>query len=124
MTTLRIIRDVKRRFPELNQLPKQDLRLVEKALVYATGLGSRGELVSDEENEALLKRLGLKGGITPANSLKAYRLRENLTQKELSRRSDIPQSNISAMEKGSRPIGLKIAKKLATILHCDYKKLV
>lgn len=124
MTALRMLRDIKKRFPGLKELPKQELRLVEKALVYATGLDTHGELVSEEENEALLKKLGLKGGITPANSLKAYRLRENLTQEELARQSRIPQSNISAMEKGTRPIGLKSAKKLATILRCDYKKLV
>jgi transcriptional regulator with XRE-family HTH domain len=43
---------------------------------------------------------------------------------ELAQRARIPQSNISAMEKGVRPIGLKSAKKLARILHCNYKKLV
>lgn len=124
MTVLRMLKVVKRRFPELKELPKRNLRLVEEALVYATNLGADEELVSEEENMALLKKLGLKGGITPSNSLKAYRLRENLTQEELARRSSIPQSNISAMEKGARPIGLKSAKKLAQILRCDYKKLV
>jgi DNA-binding XRE family transcriptional regulator len=124
MTALGILKNVKRLFPELKELPKEKLRVVEEALVYAAGLGPDERLISAEENKQLLKKLGLKGGITPANSLKAYRLRQNLTQEELARRADIPQSNISAMEKGTRPIGLKSAKKLAFILHCNYKKLV
>ena len=124
MTAFSVLKNVKRRFPELDELPKQKLRMVEKALVFAAGLETEEELISEEENKALLKKLGLKGGITPANSLKAYRLRQNLTQEELARRSHVPQSNISAMEKGTRPIGLKSAKKLAQILRCDYKKLI
>lgn len=124
MTALRVLKDVKKRFPELKELPKGSQKLVEEALVYAAGLGTDEALISEAENRVLLKNLGLKGGITPANSLKAYRLRENLTQEELARRSSIPQSNISAMEKGTRPIGLKSAKKLARILRCNYKKLV
>lgn len=124
MTAFSVLKNVKRRFPELEQLPKRKLQVVEKALVYAAGLATSEELISEEENGVLLKKLGLKGGITPANSLKTYRLRQNLTQVELAHRSDIPQSNISAMEKGARPIGLKSAKKLAQILRCDYKKLI
>ena len=124
MSPLSVLKKIKRRFPELSELPKQKLEMVEKAVVYAAGLATSEELISDEENKSLLKKLGLKGGITPANSLKAYRSRRNLTQEGLARRSDIPQSNISAMEKGTRPIGLKSAKKLAAILHCDYKKLI
>ena len=124
MTAFSMLKNVKRRFPELEQLPKRKLQVVEKALVYAAGLATSEELISEKENKVLLKKLGFKGGITPANSLKAYRLRQNLTQEELARRSHIPQSNISAMEKGTRPLGLKSAKKLAAILRCDYKKLI
>lgn len=124
MTAFSVLKNVKRRFPELAELPKRKLQVVEKALVYAAGLATEEALISEEENKALLKKLGQKGGITPAGSLKAYRLRQNLTQEELARRSHIPQSNISAMEKGSRPIGLRSAKKLAQILRCDYKKLI
>jgi transcriptional regulator with XRE-family HTH domain len=45
-------------------------------------------------------------------------------QQELALKSNISQANISAMEKGSRPIGLNVAIKLAKILRCDYKKLL
>ena len=110
MTALKALRDVKSRFPELKELPKRKLKLVEEALVYAMGLSTNEELISEEENKILLEKLGVTGGVTPANSLKAYRIRENLTQGELARRSGISQSNISAMEKGNRPIGLPIGR--------------
>ncbi len=124
MTAITVLKNVKKRFPSLRDLPKGKLRIVEEALVYAAGLGTDEELISDGENRALLKKLEFPGGITPANSLKAYRIREDLTQQELAKKSGIPQSNISAMEKGTRPIGLKTARKLADILRCHYKKLV
>jgi DNA-binding XRE family transcriptional regulator len=105
-------------------LLKAELRLVKKALIYASKLGINEEVVSEKEHKKFMIQIGSKGGITPVNSLKAYRLREELTQKELAKASGISQSNISAMEKGRRPIGLNIAKKLAKILNCEYKKLV
>ena len=124
MTAMAVLKNVRKRFPGLRDLPKGKLRIVEEALMYAAGLGTDDELISEEENRALLKKLELRGGITPANSLKVYRIREQLTQEELAKRSGIPQSNISAMEKGKRPIGLRMAKRVAKILRCDYKKLV
>jgi len=32
----------------------------------------------------------------------------------------IPQGNISQMERGKRPIGKQIAKRLADLFHTDY----
>lgn len=54
-----------------------------------------------------------KAGLT----LRGARYREGLTQKELAKRSGVSQENISKMENGQRPIGEKVAKKLATVLH-------
>lgn len=71
-----------------------------------------------------MKELEPKGGMTPGVRLKVYRLREELTQQQLAKKSGISQANISAMEKGTRAIGLNVAKKLSKILKCDYKKLV
>ena len=71
-----------------------------------------------------MKELEPKEGMTPGVRLKIYRLREELTQQELAKKSGISQANISAMEKGSRPIGLNVAKKLAKILKFDCKKLI
>ena len=49
------------------------------------------------------------------------RMRENLTQAELSEITGIPQSHISEMENGKRPIGKKHARLFAKALNCGYK---
>lgn len=121
MSPVQVIKTVKERFPELQKLSKAEFKVVEKAIVYAAQLQ---DLVGDAKHRELMKKIEGKGGITPANSLKAYRLRSDLTQQELAKRSGISQANISAMEHGRRPIGLNASKKLAKILDCDYRKLI
>ncbi|MDZ7760096.1 MAG: helix-turn-helix transcriptional regulator [Desulfovermiculus sp.] len=55
-------------------------------------------------------------------ALRAYRTRENLTQKKLSEETGIPQHQISEMENGKRTIGKERAKKLAAALNVsDYR---
>ncbi|MBW2742183.1 MAG: helix-turn-helix transcriptional regulator [Deltaproteobacteria bacterium] len=49
------------------------------------------------------------------------RCREDMTQKELSECTGIPQRHISEMENGKRPIGKKNAQKLAKALNANYK---
>ena len=56
--------------------------------------------------------------------LRGIRLREDLTQEELARLTNIPRANISAMEHGKRPIGKETAKRLAAVLHCDYRRFL
>ena len=124
MTKKLILKSIKQKFPEVFMLPEVELKLIKKALLYAAKMPSDEELLTKKEHDELMKELGPKGDITSASSLKAYRLRQELTQKELAAKSKIPQANISAMENGKRPIGLNIAKKLAKILKCDYKKLL
>ncbi|WP_226989255.1 helix-turn-helix transcriptional regulator [Desulfuromonas sp. TF] len=58
-------------------------------------------------------------------ALRAYRTREDLTQKELSARTGIPQHHISEMENGKRPIGKERARMLAEALGVgDWRMLV
>lgn len=58
-------------------------------------------------------------------ALRAYRTRENLTQKELAARTGIPQHHLSEMENGKRPIGKERARKLAEALGvADWRVLV
>ncbi len=57
-------------------------------------------------------------------ALRAYRHRENLTQKELSALTGIPQHHISEMENGKRTIGKERARKLGAALHCDYRRFL
>ena len=55
------------------------------------------------------------------HALRGLRLRENLTQKQLAEMIGGKPSHISEMENGKRPIGKKIAKRLAKALRTDYK---
>lgn len=57
----------------------------------------------------------------PGLALKGARAREGLSQSELARKLGIPQSNLSKMESGRRPIGKKMAVRLARILKTDYR---
>ena len=56
-------------------------------------------------------------------ALRGARYREGLSQKELAKRTGITQDNISKMENGKRPIGEKVAKKLAKALKIDFELL-
>lgn len=53
--------------------------------------------------------------------LRGLRAREGLTQVEMGRLLDMPQGNISQMERGKRPIGKQIAKRLAELFKTDYR---
>ena len=57
----------------------------------------------------------------PGVCLAGSRLKEGMTQRELSELTGIPQSHISEMENGKRPIGKKRAKILAKALNVGYK---
>lgn len=57
----------------------------------------------------------------PGLSLVGARYKEDMTQKELSNLTGIPQGHISQMENGKRPIGITIAKKLGKALNISYK---
>lgn len=57
--------------------------------------------------------------------LKGARLREGLTQKQLSETTGIPQRHISEMETGNRQVGRKRAEILADALNIsDYRMLL
>jgi transcriptional regulator with XRE-family HTH domain len=56
-----------------------------------------------------------------AIALSGLRCREALTQKQLGEIIGVKQSNISLMERGLRPIGKDIAKRLAQALNADYR---
>jgi len=57
-------------------------------------------------------------------ALRAYRLREGMTQVQLAHACGIPRRHISDMENGRRPIGKENAKKLADVLNTDYRMLL
>jgi DNA-binding XRE family transcriptional regulator len=125
MTASAVLKRVRKAYPEVfEKLPKPQLKLVESAILYASKLSETVEVLSDSEHKKLMKEMTGKDRLTSGDRLKAYRLREDLSQIELARKCGIPQANISAMEAGRRAIGIQSAKKLADVLNCDYRQLI
>jgi transcriptional regulator with XRE-family HTH domain len=56
--------------------------------------------------------------------LRLFRNRASLSQVKLADNIGIKQHHISEMEKNKRPVGKNLAKKLAVVLSCDYKKFL
>lgn len=56
-----------------------------------------------------------------ATYLTGLRLRDDLTQAQLAKEIGVSQPNISDMERGKRPIGKTVAKRLADIFKTDYR---
>ncbi len=54
-------------------------------------------------------------------TLKSYRSKHALTQKELAKLVKVNQHHISEMENGKRQIGKEIAKRFATLFKIDYR---
>ena len=73
-----------------------------------------------EEIERLFAELN-KGGTEAGAMLRAARLREDLTQKELAEKLGMPQGHISAMEHGKKTIGKKMGQRLANVLNVSAK---
>lgn len=59
-----------------------------------------------------------------AASLLAHRVSHNLTQKQLSEAIKVKQSNLSEMETGKRPIGKRMAYRIADFFKTDYREFL
>lgn len=59
-----------------------------------------------------------------ALNLRGLRNREGLTQEQLGNAIGVEQSNVSKMERGTRRIGIKIAKRIEEIFGIDYHLFV
>ena len=57
----------------------------------------------------------------PGAALQGARLKEEMSQVELADKLGISQTDLSKMEHGKRPIGKKMAKRLASALKIDYR---
>lgn len=57
----------------------------------------------------------------PGTLLRGLRYREGLSQLEFSKKLNISQTNLSAMENGKRNIGKEFAKRIADIFGLDYR---
>ena len=84
----------------------------------------KGALRADEfilaDESAVIRKIDAQ--FTRAGAcLQGARLKGGLSQVELAGKLRIPQTNVSAMELGKRPIGKKMAKRLAKVLNVDYR---
>jgi DNA-binding XRE family transcriptional regulator len=66
----------------------------------------------------------LKAESSPAENLREMREWLGISAAELSRRTGISPQHISGMENGTRPIGKKLAAKIATALGCSPESFV
>jgi DNA-binding XRE family transcriptional regulator len=82
-------------------------------------------VVKEEEEQNMsfdeAMKLLLKGKNQASVVLRGFRYREGLTQEALGEILGIDQTNISKMERGLRPIGKLMAKKLAEFFKTDYR---
>ncbi len=101
-----------------------DLKTIKKVLALHEKLKNEDddELVSIDEMKTFMDNL--LGERTVGDAIRAYRNREEITQKELAIKSRIKRQHISEIERGERNIGVATAKKLAKALNCNYKSLL
>lgn len=86
-------------------------------------VGASDDYMSADEMRAILKEKNPLIG-TPGGMIKGYRAREELTQQQLAKKAGLKQGHLSAMERNKRPIGVKVAKRLAKVLKCDYRRFL
>jgi len=122
------------------KVPPTDHQLIYRVVIEMPGKKKRLSFVTEKylpKLEAFLEKYGesepvpweelaagriakyKKAGL----ALRGARYREGISQKELARRCGISQENISRMENGKRPIGVRVAKKLARVLRIDVELL-
>lgn len=101
---------------------KADLKLIKKIIsLYEEFKNEDDYMNASEAIEYINNKLG---DISISEKIKAYRQRENITQKELANKTEIKQQHISEIERGIRQVGVITAKKLAIALNCDYRQLL
>lgn len=76
-----------------------------------------------EELQEKIKRRHAEAG-TPRGALRAYLTAQGWTQAVLSKKTGIPQGNISQMLGGKRPIGPAMAKKFGEVFGVDYRRFL
>jgi DNA-binding XRE family transcriptional regulator len=60
----------------------------------------------------------------PGALLQGIRVREGLSQVEMAKALKVTQPNLSQMEKGTRPIGKTIAKRIEALYDIDYRSFL
>ncbi len=75
----------------------------------------------NEEGEELLSFEEVFPDHQPGETVRGFRLREELTQAALAEKIGVRQHHISEIENGKRSISLEMAKKLASVLGTDHR---
>ncbi|MFZ1986095.1 MAG: helix-turn-helix transcriptional regulator [Desulfatitalea sp.] len=108
-------KSITEKFAELCiRVPAQDVAMILELLKSA------GHSVEVSERE-LLSVDEVFPDSHPGKILRGLRVREGLTQAQLSEKTGLNTRHISEMEHGKRPIGKAMAKRLATALGASYR---
>ncbi len=114
-TTYKVVVEMSGKVKKLTFVPAKHL---EKLEAFLQKYGESESISWEQLAKDDIAKYG-KTGIV----LRGARYREGLSQKELAKLTGISQENISKMENGQRPIGEKVAKKLAKALRIDFELL-
>jgi transcriptional regulator with XRE-family HTH domain len=82
---------------------------------------NQGPTAPNSNKEGLSTFEELFPGFHAGNALRGARSREGLTQVQLAALIGVKSTHISAMERGKRPIGKEMAKRLGKALRIGYK---
>ena len=100
---------------------KGDWSQIKALKEFAKGIGLTLKLKDPSEQVslelAMPEMIDNRGGVC----LRGGRVKENITQSELSKLTGISQRHISEMENGKRAIGKESAKKFGNVLKVDYR---
>lgn len=102
------------------QVPRETAKAV---LTLLKGTAGDDEKIILAEESGTIRKIDAKYS-RPGACLQGARLKEGLNQVELSKKLGILQTNVSAMELGKRPIGKKMAKRIAKELGVDYRSFL
>lgn len=116
----RVIIEIPRHPTRIHYVPVNDVSEIEAYLQQHVTTGEVKELIDWKILAKDRIEKHKKAGIV----LRGARYRENCSQKELAKRSKVTQEDISKIENGKRTVGEKVAKRLARVLHIDYKMLL
>ena len=102
---------------EGKNIPKAVLAFLDALFPDHVRIDDDEDLVAVESTDWYKKA---KAKITPAKALKIMRTNAGLTQKQLADKIGIAKQNYNSLERGSRPISMMMAKKLADALGTSY----
>ena len=99
------------------EVPKQTAKAV--LVLLKSAAEKHTDTVLAEESDTI-RKLDTKYSQAGA-CLQGARVKEGLTQVELAKALSISQTNLSKMELGKRPIGKRMAHRIAKVLNVDYR---